>query len=191
MDGDSPYHRPYPAVVMTRLRYMIPAALAAVLLTGCGPDSASPNGPASGAGGGTPTGPNQPAARPTCDLAPASLVNATLGTHVSDPEAQNLNKVVVCRYKPTSGTGSVVVRIQTDMSPQTFATSRSLSDTNGIPTSDLPGFQDNAYTSVLKAGSIVTNTLVALKGTVEILVSSPASFDAEKNLETQLFAKLA
>ena len=169
----------------------ISATIVAVLLTGCGRGSASTNGTASGAGTGTPTGQKQPSARtPSCDLAPASLVNATLGTHVSDPEVQNLTKVVVCRYKPSSGTGSVVVRIQTDMSAQTFATSRSLSDTNGIPTADLPGFQDNAYTSVLTAGSIVTNTVVALKGTVEILVSSPASFDAEKDLETQLFTKL-
>jgi hypothetical protein len=71
-----------------------------------------------------------------------------------------------------------------------FDQGRHISDTNNIPTSDLPGFQDVAYTSVLKAGSITTNTVVALKGTVQILVSSPASFEAEEALETQLFAKL-
>jgi hypothetical protein len=118
------------------------------------------------------------------------LVNSTLGTNVAAPEVQNLNTVVVCRYSPSSGTGSVVVRIQTDMSAATFVQSRALSDSNGIPTADLPGFADQAYTSVLKVGTHVTNTVVALKGTIEILVSSPASFDAEKALEEQLFAKL-
>ena len=117
-------------------------------------------------------------------------MNSALGTHVGDPQAQNLTKIVVCRYSPTTGTGSVVVRIQTDMSRTVFDQGRRTSDANNIPTADLPGFQDAAYTSVLKAGSIVTNTVVAIKGTVSILVSSPASFDAEKELESQLFAKL-
>jgi hypothetical protein len=156
-------------------------------LAGCG-GSDTPAPGASGVDGGTHT---QATAKPSCDLAPASLINSTLGTHVGDPAVQDLNTVVVCRYSPTSGSGSVVLRMQTDMSVSVFNQGRALSDSNGLPTKDLPGFQDSAYTSFIKAGSIETNTVVALKGTVQILVSSPASIDAEKALETQLFAKLA
>lgn len=130
------------------------------------------------------------AGKPTCDLAPAALVNSTLGTNVAAPQAQNLDRVVVCRYSPASGSGSVVVRIQTDMSQATFTASRKISDNTGMPTTDLPGFADLAYTSTLKAGSHTTNTVVALKGTVELIVASPASFTAEQSLETQLFDKL-
>jgi hypothetical protein len=169
------------------------SALAVVgLLAGCRDSGPSTNGQAPAPGAVTSSAPSPAAAgKPSCDLAPASLVNATLGTHVGEAEVQNLSTVVVCRYRPATGSGSVVVRMQTGMSAATFATSRGISDSNGLTTADLPGFQDNAYTSVLKAGSIVTNTIVAIKGTTEILVSSPASFDAEKDLETQLFAKLA
>jgi hypothetical protein len=37
---------------------------------------------------------------------------------------------------------------------------------------------------------VTTNTVVALKGTIQVLVSSGASFDAEKALEQQIFAAL-
>jgi hypothetical protein len=155
----------------------------ATLVAGCTSKSASNKSPAPGNAGGK---------TPSCDLAPASLVNSALGTHVGNAQAQDLHTIVVCRYSPVGGgTGNVVIRIQTDMSRATFDQARQLSDANHIPTTDLPGFQDTAYTSVLSAGTITTNTVVALKGTVEILVSSGASFDAEKALETQLFAKLA
>jgi hypothetical protein len=165
---------------------LLAAGLLAGLLAGCGGKSTP--GTTGTNNNGNPN--SASAVNPSCDLAPASLVNSALGTHVGDPQAQNLTHIVVCRYSPTTGTGAVVVRIQTDMSRTVFDQGRHTSDASNLPTSDLPGFQDVAYTSVLKAGSITTNTVVALKGTVQILVSSPASFEAEEALETQLFAKL-
>jgi hypothetical protein len=128
----------------------------------------------------------------SCDIAPASMVNAALGTHVGDPSSQSLDTtIVVCTYSPTSGVGTVIIRIQTDRANADFDTARAQSDSQGIKTSDLQGFEDKAYTSVISAASITTNTVVALKGTVEILVSSPASFDQEKALEQQLFSKFS
>jgi hypothetical protein len=118
-------------------------------------------------------------------------VNSSLGTNVGNPSAQTLTNVVVCTYRPTSGTGTVILRIQTHRTAADFTTAQGQSDAQGIKTTDLPGFEDKAYTSVLSAGSITTNTVVALKGNVEILVSSRASFDQEKALEQQLFAKFS
>jgi len=182
---------PAPILRLVRLQTLpLAVATAAVfLLAGCGPDGSPTTNPP--AGGNTGAGPGN-AVTPSCDWAPASLINSTLGTHVGEAQAQNLNKVVVCRYTPTAGsTGSVVLRIQTDMSAADFTAARANSDANNIPTANFPGFVDDAYTSTLKAGSIVTNTVVARKGTVEILVSSPASFEQEKNLESQIFAKFS
>jgi hypothetical protein len=102
-----------------------------------------------------------------------------------------VTNVVVCTYSPTSGIGTVILRIQTDRAPADFTTARGQSDAAGIKTTDLAGFEDKAYTSTISAAGITTNTVVALKGTVEILVSSSASFDQEKALETQLFSKLS
>jgi hypothetical protein len=119
------------------------------------------------------------------------MVNTALGTHVGDPEQQLLTNVAVCTYKPAPGTiGTVIIRMETDTTRTAFDQARHASDANGIPTADLSGFEDAAYTSTISALSVTTNTVVALKGTTEVLVSSGASFDAEKALEQQIFAAL-
>jgi hypothetical protein len=172
--------------MITRLVTAASAIAVVGVLAGCGGGS---NPSASGNSGNQ----NNPPAKASlsCDLAPASLVNSTLGTSVGTPSAQTLDDVVVCTYSPTTGIGTVILRIQNDRSADDFTTARGQSDAQGIKTADLAGFEDKAYTSVLSAGSITTNTVVALKGTVEILVSSSASFDQEKALEQAIFAKLA
>jgi hypothetical protein len=160
-------------------------------LAGCGARNSPAGGGGSPASGGTSPATQAKKATASCALAPASLVNSTLGTNVGAPAAQELGAIAVCRYSPAAGaSGSVVVRIQTDMGAELFAKSRQTSDANGLATTDIAGFQDKAYSSVLKVGSHVTNTVVALKGTIEILVSSPATFEQEMALESQLFAQL-
>jgi hypothetical protein len=173
---------------VTTKPFLLAAVVAAGLaLTGCASSaSTGTSGSPSTAGSLTPSH----AAKPSCDAAPAAMVNAALGTNVKEPTAQNLNTVVVCTYLPVSGSGAVILRIQTDMTNSTFKQARSVSDANGLPTTDLPGLGDQAYTSTLSAGSVVTNTVVALKGTVQILVSSPAKVDAEQAFVKQLFDKL-
>jgi len=174
--------------MITRLVTTVCAAAVVGVLAGCGGSTPSGTNSNGNGGNGNNGGAN---AAPTCDLAPASMVNAALGAHVGDPSSQSLdNTIVVCTYSPTSGIGTVIIRIQTDRTDADFTSARAASDTQGIKTSDLPGFEDKAYTSVISAASITTNTVVALKGTVEILVSSGASFDQEKALEQQIFAKL-
>ncbi len=174
-----------------RATLLIAAATVAAgaLLAGCSSSSGNQN--SGGPGGTASRSAGASGAKASCDLAPASLVNSVLGTQVGDPEAQNLTTVTVCRYTSTDGTGSVVLRMQTDMSSTLFTQSRTVSDQNGLKTTDFPGFADQAFTSVLSVGTHTTNTLVALKGTISILVSSPATFDAERSLEDQLFGKLS
>jgi hypothetical protein len=166
----------------------VAAVAAAFLLMACGPskssstDGASPSGSQTG---------NSAGKKASCSLAPASLVNASLGTHVGEAKAQELGIVVVCRYEPTPGnTGNVIVRFQSKTTSALFTESRAVSDRSGLTTSDFPGFVDDAYTNVIAIGSHVTNTLVARKGDMQILVSSPASFDAERSLEQKLFDAL-
>jgi hypothetical protein len=170
--------------MITRLLTATAAVVVVGVLAGCGAGSDSGTTGSSGSSGSS--GNNPPAkAAPTCDLAPASMVNSALGTNVGDPSAQTLTNIVVCTYHPTSGIGTVILRIQTDRASADFDTARGQSDSAGIKTTDLPGFEDKAYTSTISAASITTNTVVALKGTVEILVSSHASFDQEKSLAHQ------
>src|SRR5689334_16615296 len=145
----------------TRMWTVVAAMIMAGTVAACGNGADQP-GPT---GGSTNSGQQPPAANtPTCALAPASLVNSVLGTNVGDPKAQELCKFEVCRYDPAGGRrDNVVVRIQTHMSRDTFDKGRKISDDTGLKTTDLPGFQDAAYTRVLSAGSVTTNTVVALK----------------------------
>ena len=169
----------------------IPALLLVGVLTGCGGGASGDTPAGDTTAGGTGGGPATVAA-PSCKVAPASMVNAALGTNVGDPKEQLVGHGAVCNYTPVAGAkGSVIVRIQTDTTRALFDQGRATSNTNGLPTADLPGFQDAAYTSTISAGSVTTNTVVALKGTVQILVSSPATFDKEKTLEQQIFAAMA
>lgn len=49
------------------------------------------------------------------------------------------------------------------------------------------GFEDQAYANIIKIGDKATTTLVARKGDLEVEVSSGASLDQEKMLETHIF----
>jgi hypothetical protein len=167
---------------------VIPVTLLVGALTGCGGGAAGDK-PADGGGAGNGGGATTAL---SCAVAPASMVNAALGTSVGDPKEQLVGHGAVCNYAPVAGAkGNVIVRIQTDTTRSLFDQGRATSDRNGLPTADLPGFEDAAYTSTIAAGSVTTNTVVALKGTVQVLVSSAATFDKEKALEQQIFAALA
>ena len=80
-----------------------------------------------------------------------------------------------------------------DSSATQFKTTRDGYAPQNMQTTDFPGFGDEAYTNTISVSNlgITTNTLVARKGKVELLVSSSASFDQEKSLEQKLFDALA
>jgi hypothetical protein len=162
------------------------AALAAVstTLVACGPKSSSS---ADGGTGGGGSGGKQA----SCDLAPAALVKQTLGVDVGPAQPNANGSVLVCTYLASPGaTGQVIVRFDTASGADQFKSARDAYATQNMQTQDYPGFGDEAYTNTLSAIGITTNTLVARKGSVEILISSPASFDQEKSLEQTLFAAL-
>lgn len=165
---------------------IIGAALTAAttVLVGCGPKASND------ADGGPDT--RASAKQASCDLAPPALVKQTLGLDVSAPAPNENDSVLVCTYPPATGaTGTVIVRIDTASSADTFRTTRDSYATQNMQTADYPGFGDEAYTNVISTIGITTNTLASRKGKVEIQISSPASFDQEKSLEQALFDALA
>ncbi len=155
-------------------------ASAAISLAGCGTvanSSAAPN-----------AGSHTPWPRVSCaETAPASVVGPALGLSVADPQESHQDPVTVCTYLIKSKNDAVVLRFQTGANQDVFASGKS---GYASGTTDVAGFQDGAYSSVAKANNVTTNTLAALKGTVEIVVTSTATLDQEKALETQLFASV-
>jgi hypothetical protein len=170
-----------------RRTLIIAAALAAATTTlvGCGPKSTND-------ANGAPSNDGSSTKQASCDLAPPSLVKQTLGLDVSAPSPNQNDTVLVCTYSPAAGaTGTVIVRIDTASSADQFKTTRDGYATQNMQTADYPGFGDEAYTNIISAIGITTNTLATRKGKVEIQISSPASFDQEKALEQALFDALA
>jgi hypothetical protein len=168
-------------------KFLIITALAGVTIAvaGCGPDSS--NSANSGPGGGGRSA--------SCDLAPSSLIKSQLGLDVGAPSAtDNGGSVLVCTYPPAPGASkTVIVRFDTGSSAAQFKTTRDGYAPQNMQTTDFPGFGDEAYTNTISVSNlgITTNTLVARKGKVELLVSSSASFEQEKSLEQKLFDALA
>lgn len=171
-------------------KFLIITALAGVTIAvaGCGPDSSNSanSNPGGGGGGGKAA---------SCDLAPSSLIKSQLGLDVGTPsKTDNGGSVVVCTYPPAPGASkTVIVRFDTDSSAAQFKTTRDGYAPQNMQTTDFPGFGDEAYTNTISVSNlgITTNTLVARKGKVELLVSSSASFEQEKSLEQKLFDALA
>jgi hypothetical protein len=150
----------------------------------------SPASPAAASAAGT-----SPAAaaqsQVSCGLVPAALVNAALGTDLGAPSQSTAPSAVACQFKGAKA-GTVEIRIATGETSAAFAAERQTFDSSGQPTKAYAGFGDQAYTSTQKMplGMPDVNTLVALQGSVELLVSSNASITAEQALEQQLFAKV-
>jgi hypothetical protein len=170
---------------MRKFLIIVALAGAALSLTGCGPDSPSSANSGPGSGSGSKTA--------KCDLAPPATIKSTLGLDVGEASPNQSGSVLVCTYPPAAGsTKTVIVRFDTDSSAAHFKSTRDGYAPQNMQTTDFPGFGDEAYTNTISVSNlnITTNTLVARKGTVELLISCSASFDQEKSLEQKLFDAL-
>jgi hypothetical protein len=162
-------------------------AIVTLLLSACG-SSSTASGASATSGGSTPTGAatgggGAAGGKKTCAVAPASLIYSTLGRTVGDPQEQDNGTVTVCTY---TGGGTTIVRFDTATDPGSFATEKQGFAPQGMQTVDIAGFGDEAYSAVLSAAGITTNTVVVRKGSVEVLVTSSASIDQEKALAQKL-----
>jgi hypothetical protein len=173
---------------MQMTRPIILTLASAFMLAGCGSSGSSSTSQSA-------TSPASPAAagpsQVSCDMVPATLVNAALGTDLGAPSQSTGGNAIACQFKGAKA-DAVEIRIATGDTAAAFAAERKTFDSSGQPTKTYAGFGDQAFTSTqhMPLGMPSVNTLVALKGSVELLVSSNASTTAEKALEQQLFAKI-
>jgi len=114
------------------------------------------------------------------------MVTATLGVAVANPDETDNGSVTMCSY----GGGTTIVRFDTATNATSFAVEKQGFATQGMTTTDISGFGDEAYSSILSAGGITTNTVVVRKGSVEVLISSKATIEQEKSLAEKLLAVL-
>ena len=132
------------------------------------------------------------AAAVSCALAPAAQVGAALGITVGAPTPEDNGSVTVCTYQQTGGSGQVIVRFQTGMTPASFSANEAQFTANGETTTPVSGLGDQAYSSTIGGGGSApeVNTIVVLKGSNEILITGPASQAQVQSLATALLPKL-
>ncbi len=113
----------------------------------------------------------------TCNIVSAAEVNAALGTAVTAPQVNGTNPLTVCTYSGGTPLKAVIVRFQTGEDPAIFASGKAGFNSNGQATTDVSGYGDEAYSSLLQgaAGTIGVSTLVARKGDVEVLITAPTA----------------
>jgi hypothetical protein len=175
-----------------RLPLVVSAVVAGMLLAGCtqsADDGVDSPDPSVSAGVGTDGDPSTPVVQPTCSMVSAAVVKATLGIDVQEPTQSTNDAVIGCAYAPATDGRTLVIRFRTGQDAAAFARGRQEVDGSGQPTTDVALF-DGGYSSSTEFGDIVTNTLVARKGPVEMLVTADASIDAEKALITKVLGGL-
>jgi hypothetical protein len=162
-----------------------------VFVAGCGSsgsskssdDTSSTTSTTAGSGGGS-------GSSPSCKLAPASEVSAALGLQATGPQSTVVEPATTCRYAVGGNESGVIVRFQTGETAGTFEAEKSNFHTSGQQTTDLAGVGDEAFTSTLGAGSIVTNTVMTRQGDTTLLVTAGAPLDKIEAYVRDLLKKL-
>lgn len=170
--------------------------LTAVVLAGCSaPDKDRAGGPSSTASGPAPTATTtDPAASaavgsPGCALVPAALVSEHVGMAVKEPAASGSGTAVICNYVSTDG-NQIVVRLRSPTTAGDFAKDKQGFVRSGAPVTDVPGVGDEAFSASVTFLEKTTNSFVARKGDVDVLISAKVSIEKIRSLTTAILAML-
>jgi ABC-type Fe3+-hydroxamate transport system substrate-binding protein len=164
-----------------RVRQILMISVAIIALAACGSSKSSSSSSASGnTSGGS-------SKAKDCSSVPAATVNQYLGTNYGEPDANKNGSIVVCQYSAEAGT-TAIIRFVSDSNADDFSTGKQGFSSAGQSTTDVSGLGDEAYSSAMGGTGLVpaTNTLVARKGSTEILITSQAAADKERSLMTHL-----
>lgn len=174
-------------LVLALMAVVTPLALSACSSS----SSSSSTTSAAGASGGT-ASTTAPAAHAsfTCAKAPASAVNAALGTSVGPPTTQTNGSVTVCTYSSTSPIQTVIIRVDTDSSASAFTAGQAQSTQAGETVTQVHGVGDAAYALSVSGGGFTTNAFAVRTGTNEVMVNGPGTPAQTQAFATQLLASL-
>ena len=182
---------------MTRLSFL---AASVLLVAGCSVHSVVRAAPASTSPSPAPSTPRDagpgaavagPAPGPPCTVATAALVSAKLGFVLTGPNVDREPGATICTYdNPSNQAQSATVQLQYQVTAAAFATERNGFSSHGETTTDVPGLGEEAYAASLTIASVTNSTLVARKGTQEVLITSTAPTDRLPALMTAILAQL-
>ena len=168
-----------------RVAFLVLMVSAAAACSSPGPTQAGRSGhPAPAAGHSASDGnANAAVTASECAKAPAGQVGRALGLAVGKVTVAVEGPVTVCAY---AGRYPVVVRYQTGEDASEFAQARQTQAGLHEAVDTVSSLGDSAYFASYTASKPVSNTLGALKGSIAIFITSPASSGAESSLMVEL-----
>jgi hypothetical protein len=135
------------------------------------------------------TAPAGAAAGPPCTIATAALVSGKLGYTLTGPNVDRGPAATICTYdNPSSTAQSATVQITAGATPASFAAGRTGFSGHGEVVSDVSGLGDQAYSASLSVANITNTTLVARKGSNEVLINTTAPAAAVPGLMAAILA---
>jgi len=128
---------------------------------------------------------------PPCTVATAALVGNTLGfgPALTGPNVDRGPTATICTYdNPSRQAESATVQITAQATPASFASGRNGFATHGEAVTDVAGLGDQAYSATLSVANVTNTTLVARKGSTEVLINTTAPADRVPALMTAILS---
>ena len=128
-------------------------------------------------------------AGPQCTIATAALVSDKLGFTLTGPNVDRGPAATICTYdNPSNQAQSATVQLTTGATAASFATGRTGFASHRETVAAVPGLGDEAYLATLSVANITNTTLVARKGTNEVLITTTAPADRVPALMAAILA---
>lgn len=170
-----------------RVTPLLPMILTISLLGAAGCGRATANDISSDTGADTPSS----TLLSTLPCPATDSIGSTLRVKPGDAKRTVNDTVIECHYQVNGNRMPVLVKFQLQTNAEKFA-ARKQEYAGHLPTVDIPGLLDEAYatsdTPVVEP--IKINTVVARKGSTEILVTAPSSIVADKLFIERIAATL-
>jgi hypothetical protein len=126
---------------------------------------------------------------PPCTVATAALVGSKLGFTLTGPNVDRGPAATICTYdNPSDRAQSATVQITSGATAAGFAQTRNGFAGHGEAVTDVAGLGDEAYSATLTMANVTNTTLVARKGSTEVLVTTTATADRVPALMTAVLA---
>jgi hypothetical protein len=169
----------------TRLRSSFLTFALLLAAASCSDGKSKPTG-TDGSGGTTGTGGTSSTAS-QCDVISISEIETILGvTDLGAPRITDVGSLTHCQYPRGTIPATVQIRYDLATSRAHFDEDRTSFDTEGYPTTDVPGLGETAFTST--TGGIVT--IGTFRGGKSLLVNAPASLERVRALCAELLTRI-
>lgn len=127
----------------------------------------------------------------SCDVAPASELEAALGhSGLQEPAEETDYGVLTCSYATSTNANAVILRM-TKTTEAGFEAGRQSFEDLGLTTVEIAGLGERAFSVSDGTGAVVSNTVIAWDGTVEVeLTTTGSTVDALQSEVAKILTRL-